>query len=88
MHAAAFFPNVVEKEGTSQQQQGISIACTEFVLSTGDFKFHSHIISCVTMPSAVARKFEDLRGEMDKKRRTKLDVCRMQEEEVQIVPHH
>ena len=48
-HAVKFFTDVQKKEGSAQQQRGFCIACNLGVTSTGNYRFHTHLISCVMM---------------------------------------
>lgn len=83
-HAAHFFNNVRKKEGTAQQQVGECMCCGAHVVSTGSFKFHSHILGCVVMPALVKKPFHELRNSTASKRQAKHEADKMHEEEVQI----
>jgi len=83
-HAALYFENVVKKESTAQQQSGKCMACDATVVSTGAFKFQTHIINCVLMPAVVKRGFQQLRVATEGKARGKREAALVQQEEVQI----
>ena len=83
-HAALFFENVVKKEGTAQQQNGKCMACNQSVVSTGAFKFQSHIIVCPLLPAAVKKPFKELREGTTNKASEKWEVAVLQKEEAQI----
>ena len=56
------------------------MACNTPVSSTGAFKFHSHIITCVLMPAAVKKGFKELRAGTEAKREGKRQVAFVQAE--------
>ena len=62
-HAVKFFTDVQkkDKEGSAQQQRGFCIACNLGVTSTGNYRFHTHLISCVMMRLSLC----DLRASVD-----------------------
>jgi hypothetical protein len=83
-HAALFFESVEKKEGTAQQQKGTCMACDTPVVSTGSFKFHSHILSCPLMALRVKKAFKVLRDESSAKTAGKREAQLLQKEEAQI----
>ena len=74
----------MKKEGTAQQQNGKCMACNQSVVSTGAFKFQSHIIVCPLLPAAVKKPFKELREGTTNKASEKWEVAVLQKEEAQI----
>ena len=60
------------------------MACDTPVVSTGAFKFHSHILACPLMSATVKKGFRELREATESKRQGKREVALVQQEEAQI----
>lgn len=83
-HAALFFENITKKDGTAQQQQGNCIACDLHVVSTGAYKFQSHVLACTLMPTTVKKVFKNMRESTESKRAAKRERKALEETELQL----
>lgn len=83
-HAAMFYVNVEKKDGTAQQQRGSCMACTTNVVSTGAYRFHSHLLVCPLMPASVKKAFKDLRDSTESKRAAKREREAVIDTEIQL----